>query len=342
MKNQHLEGTLPRPGPSEAVAAEPPRSAGGLPADLSAVEAMAEESELLVRGRPHPWRWASAVLVCALGALLAVSLATNSHMEWKVVGEYLFSATVLKGIVVTLYLTVLTMAVGVVGAVIVALMRLSDNRVLSSTARLFVAFFRGTPVLVQLIFWGYLGFLYPKLTFGIPFTGLHLWSADTNKVMTPVVASTLALGLNEVAYASEIVRGGILSINRGQTDAAYAMGLTPRQTTFRIILPQAMRVIIPAMGNELITVLKLTSLVVIIGGGDLMTNIQHVYAENFEVIPLLTVAAIWYIGLVTALSIPQAWLERRYGRGYAQHAPRRGLIRLDRLLPRSRSAVEAS
>lgn len=334
---ERMDVALARPISTDPA---PSASEGSVVTDQTAIAPPAEQSEMVVRPLRHPWRWASAVLVGLMFALLAVSLGTNDNMNWPVVGDYLFAETTIDGIVVTLYLTVLSMVVGIVGAVIVALMRLSENRVLSTMASLFLAFFRGTPVLVQLIFWGYLGFLYSKLTLGIPFTDLHLWSADTNQVMTPIVAATLALGLNEAAYSSEIIRGGILSINKGQTDAAYSLGLTPRMTMSRIILPQAMRVIIPPMGNEVITMLKLTSLVTIIGGGDLMTNIQHVYAENFQVIPLLTVAAIWYIVLVTLLSVPQAWLERRYGRGHADRTTRRGTFRIDRLRPRVRGAME--
>jgi len=340
VKLDRLDADVARP---TSIDPTPSRSEGGFVTHQPTIDSGAAQSDMVVRPLRHPWRLASAVLVVILFVLLAVSLATNHNMNWGTVGDYLFSGTVMSGIVVTLYLTVLSMVVGIVGAVVVALMRLSENRVLSSVANLFLAFFRGTPVLVQLIFWGYLGFLYSRLTLGVPFTDMHLFSVDTNKVMTPIVAATLALGLNEAAYSSEIIRGGILSISRGQTDAAYSLGLTPRTTMFRIILPQAMRVIIPPMGNEVITMLKLTSLVTIIGGGDLMTNIQHVYAENFQVIPLLTVAAIWYIVLVTVLSVPQAWLERRYGRGHGDRTvARRGTLRLDRLRPRARGAMEVA
>ncbi|HYY12048.1 MAG TPA: amino acid ABC transporter permease, partial [Kineosporiaceae bacterium] len=195
--------------------------------------------------------------------------------------------------------------------------------VLSAISGLFVWAFRGTPLLVQIIFWGFLGVFYERLSLGVPFGGPTFWSAQTSAVITPTIAALLALGLNEMAYASEIVRAGLLAVDHGQTEAAHSLGMTPNLTMRRIVLPQAMRVIVPPMGNETITMLKSTALVSVISGADLLTNLQAVYAQNFKIIPLLVVASIWYLVLVTLLSIPQAWLERRYGRGVAR-SPRAG------------------
>ena len=296
------------------------------------------DAELTVRPLRHSGRWAAAALVLVIFAAMAQSLLGNPNVDWPTVREYIFAPVTLRGVLVTLYLTALAMSIGVIGGVVVAVMRLSDNLVLSSLARLFIWFFRGTPVLVQIIFWGYLGALYPMLSLGIPFTDISFWSARTSDVMTALLAATLALGLNEVAYAAEIVRGGITSIDRGQTEAAYSLGLTPATTTRRVVLPQAMRVIVPPMGNELITMLKTTALVSVIAGQDLLTNLQRVYSQNYKVIPLLVVASLWYLAMTSILSIPQAWLERRYGRGDSHRSSGSPWARLIMLRPPRREA----
>lgn len=277
-------------------------------------------SGLVVRPLRHPWRWVSAAVVVVVLFVAMLSLFTNPNVGWSTVREYLFAPVTLHGVVVTLYLTAIAMVIGVVGAVVVAVMRLSDNPVLSGVARLFIWFFRGTPVLVQIIFWGYLGAIYPVISIGLPFTHGYIFEGRTSDIITAPVAAVLALGLNEVAYAAEIVRGGISSVDRGQTEAALSLGLKPSLATRRIVLPQAMRVIVPPMGNEVITMLKTTALVSVIAGEDLMTVLQRIYSQNYQVIPLLVVASIWYLALTSLLSIPQGWLERRYGRG---HTPAR-------------------
>lgn len=254
------------------------------------------------------------------------SLATNPNLGWDTVGTYLFAEVTLRGVAVTVGLTAVAMALGTVGGVGIAIMRISTNPILSTMARAFIWFFRGTPVLVQIIFWGYLGALYPDIALRLPFTDVTLFSSATSDVITPLVAAVLALGLNEMAYAAEIVRSGVNSVDKGQTEAALAGGMSPSQTMRRIILPQAMRVIIPPMGNEVLTMLKTTALVSVIAGQDLMTNMQRIYSQTYEVIPLLVVATIWYLALTTLLSIPQAWLERRYGRGFGKSSS--GVFRL--------------
>ncbi|WP_405602863.1 MULTISPECIES: amino acid ABC transporter permease [unclassified Streptomyces] len=276
----------------------------------------------------HWGRWISAVAAVAALAGLIGSLAKNGNLHWDVVGHYLFAGLIFDGLATTLWLTVAAMTLGLVLGTLVAVMRLSDDPVLYGLSSLFVWVFRGTPLLVQIIFWGYAGALYQNVMIGIPFSGVTFFQADTNTLLTPAVAALLALGLNEAAYASEIVRAGIRSVDAGQTEAAHSLGMRPALTMRRIVLPQAMRVIIPPLGNETINMLKMTALVSVIAAHDLMSNIQDVYGQNYQVIPMLVVASLWYLALVSVLSVPQAWLERRYGRGTARGAEVSPLRRL--------------
>ncbi|MGW0564627.1 amino acid ABC transporter permease [Streptomyces sp. NPDC003016] len=263
----------------------------------------------------HYGRWIAAVAAVTALVGVAGSLAKNGNLHWEIIGHFLFADLIFDGLVTTLWLTVAAMALGLVLGTLIAVMRLSTNPVLYGMSSLFVWFFRGTPLLVQIIFWGYAAALYEDVLIGIPFTDITFIQVETNSLLTPAVAALLALGLNEAAYASEIVRAGIQSVDIGQTEAAHSLGMRPALTMRRIVLPQAMKVIIPPMGNETINMLKMTALVSIISAHDLMSNIQDVYAQNYQVIPMLVVASIWYLALVTLLSIPQSWLERRYGRG---------------------------
>ncbi len=272
--------------------------------------------------RRQPWTPVAAVACIAVLAYVFWNLSQNPVIDQAVILEYLFKDVTLQGVAVTLYLTVVSMVIGLVGAIVLAMMLLSSNWVLSSLARLYVWIFRGTPLLVQLIFWGYLGIFTPNLSLTLPFVGT-LFSVPTAQVVTPMVAAMLALSLNEAAYAAEIVRGGILSVPRGQVEAARSVGMTQFRTFRRVVMPQALRVIIPPMGNEVISMLKATSLVSVIAGADLMTNLQRVYSQTFQIIPLLIVASIWYLFMVSILTIPQSWLERRYGQSTARSKPRR-------------------
>ena len=260
-------------------------------------------------------RWIAAGLVLIVLAAGGYSLARNPNLDWPTITTYLFKDVILDGLWMTIWLTAAAMALGLTGGTLLAVMRLSANPVLRWSAAAFVWVFRGTPLLVQIIFWGFFGIFYADLSLGVPFTDIVWWSAPTSQVITPIVAALLALGLNEMAYASEIIRAGITSVDRGQSEAAHALGMTPALTLRRIILPQAMRVIVPPMGNETINMLKTTALVSVISAAELMTQVQRIYAQNYKTIPLLVVASLWYLALTTALSIPQAYLERRYGRG---------------------------
>ncbi len=262
----------------------------------------------------HPGRWVAAVLVLLLGAAGVRSVVTDKRFEWSVVGHYLFDERILEGLRVTLELTVIAMAIGVALGILLATMRLSPNPLVSGSSWLYIWFFRGTPVLVQLIFWYYISALYPRIDLGIPF-GPSFIHANANTVILPFTAAILGLGLNEGAYMAEIVRAGIISVDEGQGDAARALGMTRLQTMRRVVLPQAMRVIIPPTGNETISMLKTTSLVEVIAVADLLYAAQNIYSTNFKTIPLLITVSIWYLTCTSILYVGQYYLERHYGRG---------------------------
>ena len=263
----------------------------------------------------HPGRWLAAALVLVAGAALAWSAAHNPRFEWGLVGHYLFSARVLRGLVATLELTAISMVIGVALGIVLAVMRLSANRLLAGVSWLYVWIFRGTPVLVQLLFWNFIAALYPTISLGVPFGGPELVHADANTLITPFAAALLGLALNEAAYMAEIVRAGIISVDAGQSDAAHALGMTRLQTMRRVVLPQAMRVIVPPTGNEAISMLKTTSLVSVIAFTDLLYSVQLIYSANYQQVPLLLVACIWYLVFTTILSIAQHFIERRLARG---------------------------
>jgi polar amino acid transport system permease protein len=262
----------------------------------------------------RPGRWFAAAIVLIIGVAIVRSVVTNSRFEWSVIGHYLFDTRILEGLRVTLELTAIAMAIGIVLGVVMAVMRLSPNPLVSGGSWLYVWFFRGTPVLVQLLFWYYIAALYPKIGLGIPF-GPSFIHADANKLIPAFTAAILGLGLNEGAYMAEIVRAGIISVDPGQADAAQSLGMTRLQTMRRIVLPQAMRVIIPPTGNETISMLKTTSLASVIAVAELLYAAQNIYAVNFKTIPLLIVASIWYLLCTSVLYIGQYYLERYYGRG---------------------------
>jgi polar amino acid transport system permease protein len=268
-----------------------------------------------VAHRLHWGWWALTALVLVLAASLAKSLISNPNVQWGVVKQYFLSSEILHGLIRTLELTALSMVVGVVIGVITAVMRLSPVRILSTFALGYIWFFRGTPLLVQIIFWYNLAALFPKVSIGIPFGGPTFWSAGTNSIVTPFAASLLALALNEGAYMSEIVRGGIISVDGGQQEAAKALGMRSRRVMRRIVLPQAMRVIVPPTGNQVISMLKSTALVSATSMPELLYSAQLIYQRTFQTIPLLIVASFWYLIVTTVLSFGQYYLERHFARG---------------------------
>jgi polar amino acid transport system permease protein len=265
----------------------------------------------------HPGRWVAAAILLLLAAMFVHGLVTNPNWHWDVVGQYLFSSQVLDGLLLTLALTGLAMLIGIVLGIVVAVMRLSTNPIVAGIAWLYAWFFRGTPVLVQIVFWSFIGLLYRFPGLGIPFGPVFVYF-DANTLIPVFLGVTLGLGLNEAAYMSEIVRAGILSVDEGQTEAAEALGMTRLKVLRRIVLPQAMRIIIPPTGNEVISMLKTTSLATIVAVHELFGVVQFIYGNNFKQIPLLVVASLWYLALTSVLSIGQYYVERRYSRGAVQ------------------------
>jgi polar amino acid transport system permease protein len=267
----------------------------------------------------RPGRWVAGAVVLVIAAAIARSVATNPRFEWTVVGNYLFDERILRGLLVTIELTAIAMAIGIALGVLLAVMRLSPNPLVSGASWFYIWFFRGTPVLVQLLFWYNIAALYPKIGLGIPF-GPAFVHPDANSLITPFRAAILGLGLNEGAYMAEIVRAGMISVDQGQTDAAQSLGMSRLQTLRRIVLPQAMRVIIPPTGNETISMLKTSSLASVITVAELLYSSQLIYSVNFKTIPLLITASIWYIVCTSILYVGQYYLERYYGRGLRQRA----------------------
>jgi polar amino acid transport system permease protein len=277
----------------------------------------------------RPGRWVAAAIILYLTAAIVKSVATNPRFEWGIIRHYFTSSRVLQGLITTLELTVLCMAIGIAIGIVLAVMRLSPNPLVSGASWLYIWFFRGTPVLVQILFWGFFAALYPRVSLGIPL-GPQFAHFSANSVITPFVAGMLALGLNEGAYMAEIVRAGIISVDEGQTEAAQSLGMTRLQTIRRIVLPQAMRVIVPPTGNETISMLKTTSLVSVIAVTELLYSVQLIYAVNYRTIPLLIVASIWYLIVTTVLSFGQYYVERYFARGAARELPPTPLQRLRR------------
>lgn len=269
----------------------------------------------------RPGRWVAAGVTTLILAWLVWTIAINPNLHWDIVVKYQFDRVILEGLWVTVQLTVASMAIGVVLGVVVALMQVSDSRILRAGAMAYVWFFRGTPLLVQLIFWFNIALIFPEIGLGVPFGGPKLVTWDTNTLITGFVAALLGLSINEGAYMSEIVRAGLRSVDPGQQEAAAALGMSRMKIMRRVVLPQAMRIIVPPTGNQFISMLKTTSLVSVIAGADLLTVTQRLYLTNFEVIALLIVASLWYLVLTTVASVGQYYLERRFSRGFGATAP---------------------
>jgi polar amino acid transport system permease protein len=267
--------------------------------------------ERVKRRRPAIWVANAAVIVFA--AMMATTVVTNSHFEWATVARYFFEIRILQGIGVSVGMTAVTMLLSLVLGTVVALMRMGQARLLSTAAAGFIWLFRSIPMLVQLLFWYNLAALFPTLSIGVPW-GPRFATFDSNSLVSPLTAAIVGLTLHETAYIAELIRSGLLSVPDGQRQAAAALGLTPAQAFFRISLPQALRIIVPPMGNELISLLKATSLVSVISLADLLYSVQLIYAKNFQTVPLIIVAAIWYMIITGALTLGQQRLERRLSR----------------------------
>lgn len=270
----------------------------------------------------HRGQWAGGAVAILVVLWLGALVVDSGRISISVILDYLFHPVVLRGVLVTIELTVISMLVGLVLGVLAAVAQLSDNVVLRSVASGYVWFFRGTPVLVQLIFWFNIGILFPQLGLIVPFTDIALGTIATNDVVTPMAAAILGLGLNSGAYIAEIVRGGVISVIRGQSDAAHALGMPPGMAMRRIILPQSVPAALPPLGNEFIGMLKYSSMASVIAVKELLGSVEAIYSTNLRTIELLIVASLWYLLLTTLFTLGQRSLERRMGRGRASAADR--------------------
>ncbi|ETA06288.1 MULTISPECIES: amino acid ABC transporter permease [Gordonia] len=263
----------------------------------------------------RPGQWIAAVIILVLAGLFVYGAATNKAYAWGTYADYLFDQRVLSGVGYTLALTVLAMTIAIVLGVALAIMRLSPNPVLRGTAWVYLWIFRGTPVYVQLVFWGLFPAIYKQIDVGIPF--VHQFASfDIQTLNAAFLFAVIGLGLNEAAYMAEIVRAGVSSVGEGQSEASIALGMSWSQTMRRTVLPQAMRVIIPPTGNELISMLKTTSLVAAVPLTlDLYGRVRDISGVNFEPIPLLLVASTWYLAVTSILMVGQYYVERHYSRG---------------------------
>ena len=253
----------------------------------------------------RPGLWTASAVAAGVFVLLAVSVWRNPNIDHAAIAQYQFAPAILAGLRTTLLLALAAELIGVVLGTVLAVALLSDSLVLRWGSRLYVWLLRGTPLLVQIIVWGNLALLFP-----------HLGPFSTNAVLTPFVASVVALGLNEAAYMAEVVRAGLLSVDRGQYEASTALGMRRGLALRRIILPQALRVIVPPAGNQFISLLKATSLVSVISGGDLLTAAENISSANLHTIELMLVATFWYLLVTTVAGAVQHVLERRLGRAH--------------------------
>jgi polar amino acid transport system permease protein len=306
----------------EAAAEQPLPSAGSPPRTPETVKAVPLR---------HPWRWVGALVVLAIVAEIVYTIASAPGIRWDVVPQFLFQGLIVDGVRITLELTAIAMAIGVILGALLAVMRLSPNPVVSVVSWFYIWFFRGTPVLVQIFFWFNLNTVLHTVGVGIPFTNIG-WSASTNSLITPFLAAILGLGLNEAAYYAEIVRAGIISVEQGQTEAAQALGMRRLQIMRRIVLPQSMRVIIPPTGNETISMLKTSSLAFVAAVPELFTRSEQIASVNFRVIEMITVASIWYLFMTSVLTFGQYYLERYFARGSQRELPPTPLQRFRRML----------
>lgn len=298
----------------QASAAPRPESSSQLPAGGS--DHQEQGAPVRARKRRKYGQVVTAVVAVMALLLLVESQRTNPNMDWGVTADFMFHPTILRGIGVTLQLSVLSMLISILLAFVVALMTQSDNRVAAVLGRGYVWFFRGVPMLVQVLLWYNLAVLFPTIL-----------GRDTNSLISGFTAGLCALSLAESGYMAEIIRGGMLSVPVGQTDAGVSLGLTKGQALRRIVLPQSIRVIIPPTGNQFIGMLKASSLVSVIGGSDLLTKTQLIYGQNFKILPLLIVATLWYLIMVTVASVGQHFIERHFSASQPGRAPGRGARR---------------
>lgn len=260
--------------------------------------------------RPIPYGRAIAVVLIVLAAGFIVTSFIEGQIDWAMTWRYLFWPSIMMGLVNTVWMSILCMAIGIGIGLVCAVGRDSANPIVRGASIFYTWFFRGAPLILQLLLWFNLALVFPKLSF------FGFFETRTVDVITPAVAAILGFSLNAGAYASEIIRAGLLGVDRGQYEAAKAIGMTGSLALRRIVLPQAMRTVLPPLGNEFISMIKMTSLASIIGFSDLLRSVQNIYFLNTRVIELLMVATVWYLVVVTVLSFVQQLLERRFGRGF--------------------------
>ncbi len=296
-----------------------------------------ELASLKVVSARHYGRWIASAIVALLLAQLVHAAVTNSALEWSTFKEYVFDPTILDAVVVTLKLTFLAAFFGFAGGIVLAAMRLSRSPLLRAVSWTYVWIFRSVPLIVQILLWGNIAILYKRLSVGVPF-GPSFAELTTRNLFSPFIAAVIGLSICEAAYAAEVVRGGILSVDHGQHEAAEALGI-PRLRQFRrIVFPQAMRTIMPAAANQLIGLVKSTSIVYVLAIGELFYQVTVIYGRTTRVIPLLTVATFWYIVMTTVLSIAQYYIERHYARGAVRTLPPTPFQRLRTYLRTQRRA----
>lgn len=300
---------------------EPQPDAGDLPPHIA---------EQRVRQSWHPGRWVATFVALVLFAMFVNALVTNPFFQWSVFAHWFFQPVIIDGLKLTLILTGLGAVIGLAGGTILAVMRLSKSPLLQLLSFLYTWIFRSIPLIVLLLFLANTAALYPQLSLGIPF-GPEFYHFDANQVMTYFTVALIGVSLNEAAYASELVRAGVLSIDQGQTEAAAALGLSKRRQYWRIIFPQAVRSIIPNFANQLINMLKGTAVVYIASLTDLFGAVQMQASINSgQIVPLLMVATVWYIILTSALAVLQYYLERYYSKGAVREMPPTPAQRLTR------------
>ena len=301
------------PRPTAETAAPPP---SGTPYD-----------QLTVVPARHPGRWVATAVVAVLLAMVVHSLVTNPRWEWDIVGAYLTERSIVHGVVTTIELTLITAVLGFALGTVLALMRLSRSPLLRAVSWGYTWVFRSVPLILQLLLWYNLAYLYQHLDIGIPF-GPSFGSVETLSLVDKFGAAVLGLGLHQAAYSAEIVRAGILSVDQGQLEAAASLGIPKRRQTTRIVLPQAMRTIVPTAVNEVIGLFKGTSIVYVLALGELFYTVSVIYGRTQRVLPMLLVAAVWYVVLTTVVTVLQYYVERYYSRGALRTLPPTPLQRL--------------
>jgi polar amino acid transport system permease protein len=288
----------------------------------------------------HPGRWVATAFVLAVVALFLIGVFTNKNFQWGVVRQYFTTSAILHGLQVTLELTAIAMILGIALGIVVAVMRLSPVPVVSSASWVYIWFFRGTPVLVQLLFWFNIAALSgTQPAIGIPFTHVVFFHVGVNTYISAFTAAILGFGLNEGAYMAEIVRAGILSVDEGQTEAAKSLGMTRLQTMRHVVLPQAMRVIVPPTGNETISMLKTTSIASVIATRELTNTAEVIAGRTFQLIPLLIVISLWYLVVTSILTAGQFYVERHFSRGALRTPPPTPVQKFRALLTRNVTRV---